>query len=142
MAEYLLQRAFARRGIEQIVVESAGTAAWDGSPAASRAIMEMKRRGIDMTPHRSKLLTPAMVDEAELVLVMEHAHASVIRRAMPESVNKVRLLGSFVAEYGDLEIGDPYGGPPEFFAKCCDIIEAAVDAVAEEMTSGDHEVHD
>jgi protein-tyrosine-phosphatase len=66
--------AFARRGWN-VAVMSSGTNAFAGAPATKPTIDEARRRGLDLTGHRSAPLDPVIAAEvADLVLGMERAH--------------------------------------------------------------------
>lgn len=60
-------------------VGSAGTVA-DGRPASDHGVAVMRRRGIDISRHSSRLLTSEMIADADLVIGMarEHVRASVL----------------------------------------------------------------
>src|SRR5437867_4662155 len=55
---------------DQIRVESAGTAAWEGQPATQPALRVASGGGVDLSGHRSRRVTPAMVRAADSVRVM------------------------------------------------------------------------
>ena len=73
MAEALLRSRLNQAGIEA-QVSSAGIL-YDGKPASEGAVEAMRRRGIDLTHHRSRLLTAEMLESADLVLAMARMHA-------------------------------------------------------------------
>lgn len=72
MAQGLLQRDLDARGISA-TVSSAGTLR-DGMAAAEEVVELMGKRGIDMELHRSRVLSPAMLASADLVLGMTRDH--------------------------------------------------------------------
>jgi protein-tyrosine-phosphatase len=130
LAEYAFQKALAGRGVTSVLAESAGTMARDGVPAASMSVKEGARRGLDISHHRSRLLTRAMVEEAEMVLVMErHQYLHTLALA-PGASEKTFMLASFIPGRDDDEIADPYGGDDDFFRRALDDIVAAVEALA------------
>jgi protein-tyrosine phosphatase len=89
-------------------VVSAGTWASEGRAAAAYAIEEMVRRGIDIRSHCSRSIEEALIEEADLVLVMTQSHAEALSVAFPDQAHKVYLLSDMVGETYD--ISDPYGG--------------------------------
>jgi protein-tyrosine phosphatase len=105
-------------GPGRIVVESAGTAAWDDQPATAAAIQVAARAGVDLTPHRSRRLTPAMVRGADLVLVMERGHLAAVR-ALGADAEHSHVLSEWPGpgEPG-LEISDPFGASIEAYEEC------------------------
>jgi protein-tyrosine phosphatase len=132
-AEYAFQKALTGRGVTSVLAESAGTMACDGTPAASMAVKEGARRGLDLSPHRSRLLTRQMVEEAEMILVMErHQYLHTLALA-PGALEKTFMLGGFIPGRGDDEIADPYGGSDEDFRQAMDDIVAAAEALADKV---------
>lgn len=90
------------------VVRSAGLAAGGNAPATAEALGALRSIGVTFTPGRSKGLSPAMVDEADVIFAMTRAHAAAIADMAPGAAGKVRLL----SPRGE-DIADPIGGPPE-----------------------------
>jgi len=106
-------------------VLSAGTAAISDCPASRQAIEAMRRRGLDLTRHASRPITPGLVEDADLIFVMARHHADSILHIMPEAEDKVRMLDE--QGYGD-DIADPVGGSVEVFVACANHIERAIRA--------------
>jgi protein-tyrosine phosphatase len=102
MAEALLRHAL--REQEEITVESAGLGAMVGQAASEHAVELMLERGIDISLHRARQLTPEMVGAAELILVMESRHKKSLETADAAVRGKVFRLG----EWRDMDINDPY----------------------------------
>jgi protein-tyrosine phosphatase len=93
MAAAILRRRIAELDLEdQIVVFSAGVWAEDGHEASANAVSTLAERGLDLTGHRSRLLTPALLRESDLVLVMEEAHRRSLFHLAPQHLGKVYLL--------------------------------------------------
>ena len=137
MAEYILQKELMKEGVEDVLVESAGVIAYDGDHAASRAIGEMSRHGVDMTSHRTRRLTNEMIDEAELILVMELGHLNAILHSAPSATEKTFLMASFIPDHPDKEIGDPYGGPETLFTETYETIIASTRQIVARLKSNE-----
>lgn len=133
LAEHAFQKAMADRGVTDILAQSAGTMAYDGSPAPSKAIREGAKRGLDLSRHRSQALTRPMVEEAEMVLVMERHQYHHTLALAPGSKEKTFMLGGFIPGRGDDEIADPYGGGDEDFREALDDIIKAVEVLADKV---------
>jgi protein-tyrosine-phosphatase len=103
---------------ERIVVESAGTAAWEGQPATQPSLEVAAAAGVDLSPHRSRRVTPAMVRAADLVLVMERGHLAAVR-SLGADPDRTHVLSEWPApgEPG-LEISDPFGASREAYEEC------------------------
>ena len=93
MAEGLLQRALDRRldGAAP-VVGSAGTIAIDGAPAMPESIEAARERGVDIRAHAARLLTPALIDDADLIVTMAAEHRDAVRRLAPGAVPRTFTL--------------------------------------------------
>lgn len=117
MAEFLL--AHQMPGTE---VHSAGLAAMVGEPADSIAQELMRERGIDISAHCARQLTPEMVMEHDLVLAMEIDHVQSILNLYPYARGKVHLLGKWINE----DIPDPYRKSNELFRHTLDLIDRSL----------------
>ena len=109
MAEALLRDVL--REQQDITVESAGLGALVDHPASEHAVALMQERGLDITGHRARQITPELVHDADLVLVMEAGHRRVLDANEPAARGKIHRLG----EWQDRDIDDPYRQPREAF---------------------------
>jgi len=128
MAAGLLRQMLENEGA-RIVVESAGTAAWEDQPATATAIQVAAEGGVDLSGHRSRRLTPAMVRAADLVLVMERGHLAAVR-ALGADAGHSHVLSEWPApgEPG-LEISDPFGASSEAYEECWSRIQHHLERV-------------
>ncbi len=101
-----LARLYADSRGRAVEALSAGTHAIDGQPAAANSVRVVKELGGDIAAHRSQLITDALVDWADRILVMEMRHAATVRERHSGADAKIQLLGTFG---GLVEIADPYG---------------------------------
>jgi protein-tyrosine phosphatase len=126
MAAALMRDRVARAGLESDVqVISAGVWAEPGSRASSNATLVLRGRGIDLAPHRSQPLTPALLKEANIILVMEEAHRRSIFYMAPEVLAKVYLLSEMAGGHDD--ITDPFGGAVSGYVQTADELTALID---------------
>jgi protein-tyrosine phosphatase len=103
MAAVIARSEAARRGADDVEVESAGTAAGDGDPAMPEAIAAAREHGLDLDPHRTKALTAALVESADHVLVMTPEHGRRVKELFP------------AANVTCLDVDDPIGrGEPAY----------------------------
>jgi protein-tyrosine phosphatase len=120
MAEALLGHRLQQRGL---VVQSAGIAALVGRPADSTAVELMRERGLDLGAHRARQLTPALVRDFDLVLVMEAAQQVAIETADPGARGRVHRLGRI----GGFDIPDPFRRGRASFESALALIERGID---------------
>lgn len=134
MAEALLRRDLAARGVDDVLVESAGTGAWDGIPASEGSYLVALEHGLDLSAHRSRLLTASLVETADLVLTMGRSHAA--RAESLGGAGKTALLGQFAGREGaSAEVRDPFGGDlaqyREAFRELSSLLAVVADRLAE-----------
>ncbi|HYM80409.1 MAG TPA: low molecular weight protein arginine phosphatase [Candidatus Limnocylindria bacterium] len=117
MASGALRKVLGPEG-ERVVVESAGTAAWDGQPATELSQEVAERAEVSLAEHRSRRVTPAMLRGADLVLVMERLHLAAVR-ALGADASRTHVLSEW-PEPGEpaLVISDPFGGSLEAYEEC------------------------
>ncbi len=110
-----------------VTVDSAGVAAGNGQGASLEAIEALSDRGIDLRSHRSKQLTPELIDQAQLILTMTPAHAHAVIAMVPESADKVFPLDAIHP------IADPIGQSVEVYRDVADELERLIQARFKEM---------
>lgn len=80
-----------------VVFSSAGTHGFVDSPVSDTMAAEFADRDLDSGEFRSRKLTRALVDEADLILTAEASHRTFILDEQPQAFRKVLTLGQFVA---------------------------------------------
>jgi len=103
-----------------VVVASAGVGATDGTAATSAAREAMADRGIDLSRHRARRLTPALARRARLVFCMDDEQAAVAGSMAPDA--DVHVLA------GGVE--DPIGCGRWVYDAVAHKIEVAVEQIA------------
>jgi protein-tyrosine-phosphatase len=132
LAEAIARRILADSGKESIAVESAGTQAWDGSPASDEALLIGVERNLDLSGHRSRHLTPEITATSDLVLVMSSSHLAQVRELDPNA--NVHLLAGYGAtEASQRSIADPFGGNLSDYRDTADELEKELTAILERI---------
>jgi protein-tyrosine-phosphatase len=124
MAEYLLRCRLGKQADWQ--VDSAGLVAGNGMAASQLAIEVLREQAIDLTPHRSRVVTKDIIDAATLIVVMTATHAAELKRRFPEAQDRIYLLKSFDPGCGGGDIPDPLGGTTAQYRTIRDEIEATI----------------
>lgn len=77
------------------MITAAGSAGFigPGRPVPPAGLEAARQLGIDLAAHRSRLLTPALLERADLVVVMEPAHAARLRHDYGWPSRNIVLLG-------------------------------------------------
>ena len=107
----------------RIVVSSAGTNTLNGLSISRDAIEVMKRKGLDLTGFRSTKLTPALVNEADLILTMEKKHKKAVIEMAPKAKHKTFTLKEFNGNPSNQDIKDPTGKGIARHEACLEEIE-------------------
>ena len=121
LAESIARRLITDANRTDVEVASAGTNAWEGSPPSDGAMLVGMERGLDLSEHRSRQVTPEMVNESDLILVMSPTHLGKIREIDPKA--NARLLAGFAAGTEGHAIQDPFGGDLAAYRAAYDDIE-------------------
>jgi len=110
MAEMLLKNEIELLKLTNISISSAGLFAFPGNPPDPKMVEYLSKIGISTKGHEAKQIEKDDVDWADLILVMERDHASMIERLWPEVKGKVEPLGRFISEGQNVDdIIDPFG---------------------------------
>lgn len=109
--------ALADRGI---IVQSAGVGGWPGSAASPDSVEACKRRGADISGHRSQPLGQDAVQGSDYIFAMTRGHLEAIRAMISLPDDRLMLLD----ESGD--IADPIGGSASQYEETAQHIESAL----------------
>ena len=126
-AAALFARETARSGQATIETKSAGFVGPDRQSPENALVVAEQRYGLDMSAHRSVLVTAGDVAESDIVVVMSAAQARRVRRDFPG-------LSAIVVVLGDLDpdaiakrtILDPWDGDRAKFEASYDRVERCV----------------
>lgn len=88
-------------------IRSAGLLPLAGRPAHDCAMKQAKKRGMDLSGHRSVSVGARDVEEADLIVAMEGVHLAMLRSRFRVDPQKLLLLGC-CAPTTPVEIRDPY----------------------------------
>ena len=110
MAEGLFREVAREAGSER-VVHSAGIGALVDHAADPIAIELMQEAGVDITAHRARQISPEIISESELILVMESWQQQEVERLYPFAKGRVFTIG----KWSDITVDDPYKKPREAF---------------------------
>jgi protein-tyrosine-phosphatase len=98
-----------------ILAESAGVGAVDGSPASLLAVLEMKRREIDISAHRARNIASVELEAYEEIIALDREVASILETVAPQHPS-MRVWN----------IADPYGGPAGGYQSAAEILRIKV----------------
>lgn len=130
LAEALLRRKLADRGVEGVSVSSAGTGAWEGAPASEGAYLVGLEHGLDLSDHRARLLSREVAAAATLILTMARHHRARVEQL--GTATEARVLGEYSGR-GDAEVADPFDGDLELYREVLAELDAMLEAVADRL---------
>jgi Protein-tyrosine-phosphatase len=131
LAEAVTRRMLRDAQRTDIEVSSAGTNAWDGSPASDGALLVGMERGLDLSEHRSRLLTPEIVRESDLILAMSPSHVARVKEIDPKA--NVHLLAGYVSGNEGYAVQDPFGGDLAAYRDAFDDISRELSGLLERI---------
>jgi len=137
LAQVLLERSLADKGLKDIQVVSAGIAAIPGSPA-SQGSQEVLLPPEDLSAHRARQVDEETMAQADLVLTMTIGHKQMLTKLFPRWSEKIFTLNGY-AGYGEKDIADPFGGNRENYLLARREIQEAVENVARYLAKKDVE---
>lgn len=129
MAEGLMKQ-IAQNANLQVQVQSAGVAAFPGSPASTHTDTILKSRGIHQN-HVSQPVTPELVQWSDLILTMTESHKKILCRHFPGGEEKVFTVNEFADDKGD--VTDPYGGSLEVYQETERDLEAVLNKIVNKI---------
>jgi sulfate adenylyltransferase len=140
-----------------VEVSSAGTQGFDAEPASDTMEAEFARWSTDTSAFRSRLVTGALIDEADVVLTAEATHRTRLLEERPAAFRKIFTLGQFAASVRaadpslrgreliaelsnrrvpaspDHDIDDPYRRGPEEAARAAVTMEHLLEVVVDRL---------
>jgi protein-tyrosine-phosphatase len=125
MAEAIARRLAPERGLTDLEIGSAGTAAWEGAPASDGALLVSLENDLDISTHQARLLTRELLDQSDLVLAMGPHHLERIEALGGRG--KTYLLTSYSSRgTTDRPIGDPFGGELSLYRETFDELQREI----------------
>ena len=106
---------------------SAGIYTENGLPASGGAIRAMERRGFHLEDHRSSVITPKLLSQADVIMGVSKRHIDLIRSLYPDIKAQCR--------YFDPEIPDPYQGSDALYEYTATQMEPQIAALFHLLTT-------
>lgn len=103
MAAFLESMLTARLSDRPVVVQSSGFGPV-GLPAIDDAVAAMRRRGLEVSAHRSQTTTASLVDGADVILTAERDHVVRIAALSPLAFRRAMTLPEFLTRSADVSL--------------------------------------
>ncbi|GIW74419.1 MAG: hypothetical protein KatS3mg103_0941 [Phycisphaerales bacterium] len=135
LAEGIFLDLLRRRGIEGIMVDSAGTGGWHaGERPDRRALAVAERRGVALPSIARKVAVEDFDRFTHIVAMDASNYEDLLSLGAP--MEKVRLMRSFEPGLGTgpaRDVPDPYYGGPEGFDEVFDMLQSACEGLLEHL---------
>lgn len=136
-AAMLAKRRLMEMGRHDVRCTSAGIRASQAERSPDDACAAAARFGLSLEDHRVRMLSPQLMDEHDLVVVMESGQLSALRQAYPRHRDRIVLLARFDTSastaFERCNIVDPFERGMAAYDVCYGRIERAVAALLATM---------
>ncbi|MBN1592807.1 MAG: hypothetical protein JW941_06110, partial [Candidatus Coatesbacteria bacterium] len=122
-AAVMLEKKLWALGLDDVLVESAGTMDLEPRRASRLALEVADEKGLDLSHHLSRHVDRTMLEDAGIVIAMTKAHAEYLEALMPGVSEKTIVL----------EVPDPYGLQKETYRVAFQVIEDAMPMIIDEV---------
>lgn len=107
--------------ISGVVCDSAGLDTTQAARPPKEACAAAARFGLSLDGHRPLQVTPEVISQYDLIVVMESAHLLALKQRYPVLADRIvllPLLSGYPGGYARYNIADPYGQPLAVFQSC------------------------
>lgn len=128
MAAALFRHAIAGKGdpFDKLQISSAGVSAFPGHPANENTIAALKKVGVEMDPHESRMLGQDLVENALAYIGMTESHLAMLSYQVDPPPANAFLMRQFMNEESNPQIPDPFGLGFEHYEACRDAMVEAI----------------
>lgn len=118
-----------------VEIDSAGTHDYHvGDPPDSRAIEAARRRGIDLSRQRARMVETRDFERFDLIVAMDRLNREILLDRSPEAYReRIRLLTEFAPASDVEDVPDPYYGGAVGFERVLDLVEEAATGLLDEI---------
>jgi len=131
--ETLLKGYLSHLNDNAVSIASAGLHAQPGSHADPLAIGMARELGVSLDPHRSRLITPEIVAQADVIFAMDFRNYVELLSYFPTASNKILMLGIYASPSARTQIPDPYKRSEDELRRCYALIDICVRNLAKEI---------
>jgi protein-tyrosine phosphatase len=135
-AEGVFRHVLAAQAPElQVEIDSAGTHDYHvGAPPDRRSIAAAKRRGIDLSALRARMVALEDFAHYDLILAMDDENLGELKRRAPAVHHeRIRLMMEFAPQATSRAVPDPYYGGAQGFEQVLDLLEEAASGLVQEL---------
>lgn len=126
---------FARKRFPEKRVASTGYHPKPNRPSPPDAVEVASEWGVDLTPHRSSILSAGAVRDADAIFVFDEENFRKVVSDYPDSRDRVHFVGALSPD-GKTLVPDPWGKDAGFFRQTYEQIAEALEAVPSDEKVG------
>jgi protein-tyrosine-phosphatase len=127
MAALMLQDMAQSAGLENIQARSAGIHAIPGTEAHPRALDASLEIGLPLTEHRARLLTPALVSQADVIFAMDFQNLAEMVVLYEDARQKMFMLSDYAeGPERHRQIADPFFGDLDSTRRCYRLLQTCI----------------
>ncbi len=133
MAERLLSHALAAEAepLKSLKVESAGVSACEGAHPSLNSVKVLKKVNIDLSDHKSKMLTQGLIDRSFAIFGMTSSHVNALQMHYIPNAPFIGRMRELMTDTAEKNIPDPIGGDIEDYEFCRDAMVEAIPTILE-----------
>ncbi len=120
---------YAQKSTPRIHFFSAGFHQTEQRPSPEDAIAAANTLGVNLSAHKSRLLSPTDMQRADILFVFDRSNLRQMHFSFSEAMPKTFLLSDLSATQG-IEVEDPWGHDVGFFSHTYRTIQSCIDALA------------
>ena len=135
-AEGVFRRLLVERELDMLIqVDSAGTHDYHvGEPPDPRSVEAARRRGIDLSALRARMVDEADAERFDLIVAMDEQNLSELQRRFDRALHhRISLMMSYAPDAGRRAVPDPYYGGPRGFEEVLDLLEQAAEGLLSDV---------
>lgn len=136
MAEVIGRAIVGERQLPGVTVSSAGVAADSISGASEGSLLIAMEHGLDLSRHRSRQITPAAIEAADLILTMSPSHLLAVEGMGGNG--KAHLLSAFATRGESARsVSDPIGGDISIYRDTFGELHALISRAFDRLAAAD-----
>ena len=131
MAEKILYNALLKekKPYNKIAVVSTGIYSINNQKASSYSIETLQELNIDLSKHKSKILTQKIIDKCFVIFFMTEFHRKITNHYFNTKNKKMYLMRELMPNIFDIEISDPIGRKLIDYKLCCKKMMEAIPSI-------------
>ncbi len=136
LAGGIAKQIFPDKLLQTIQISSAGTSAVNGLGASELAIETARKNGIDITGHKTRLLTRSLILGADMIVAMTEQHRFAVGALEPSASAYTYIAGEFLNVDGG-EIDDPIGCGRDAYERTFNRLKECILSLSERLENFD-----